>query len=40
MNSLNQYTDLIDAANSLVWQMHEAAELISREDFRRNLKLD
>lgn len=36
----DHYSDLIETVLSVNWQIHEAAELISREDFRRNLKLD
>lgn len=37
---VDHYSDLIETTLSVNWQIHEAAELISREDFRRNLKLD
>lgn len=36
----DHYSDLIDVAISVNWQIHERAELISRDDFRRNLKLE
>lgn len=37
---VDHYSDLIELAMSLNWQIHEAAELIERDDFRKNLKLD
>lgn len=36
----DHYSDLIETTLTVNWQIHEAAELISRDDFRRNLKLD
>lgn len=36
----DHYSDLLEIIISLNWQVHERAELISRDDFRRNLKLD
>ena len=35
---LDHYSDLIQVALDTNWQIHSAAELISRDDFRRNLK--
>ena len=37
---VDHYSDLIETTLTINWQIHEAAGLISREDFRRNLKLD
>ena len=37
---VDHYSDLIETVLSVNWQIHEAAELISREDFRRTLKLN
>ena len=37
---VNDYTDLIETALEVNWKNHSAAEAISRDDFRRNLKLD
>ena len=37
---VNHYSDLIETVLSINWQIHEAAELIERDDFRKNLKLD
>ena len=36
---VDHYSDLIETTLSISWQIHEAAELINREDFRRNLEL-
>lgn len=36
----DHYSDLIEQAIALNWKNHDAAEAISREDFRHNLKLD
>lgn len=33
----DHYSELIDTIMSLNWQVHEAAELISEDDFRRVL---
>ncbi len=37
---VDHYSDLIAMAIALNWKNHDAAEAISRDDFRRNLKLD
>ena len=36
---LDHYSDLIQVALDLNWEIHTAAEAISRDDFRRNIKL-
>jgi hypothetical protein len=36
---LDHYSDLIQVALDLNWDIHNAAEAISRDDFRRNIKL-
>lgn len=35
----DHYSDLIQVALDINWSNHEAAEQISRDDFRRNLKI-
>ncbi|MGL6341362.1 MAG: hypothetical protein ACRC80_19740 [Waterburya sp.] len=37
---VDHYSDLIEMAIALNWKNHDAAEAISRDDFRRNLKLE
>ncbi|MEO0835921.1 MAG: hypothetical protein AAFY16_08035 [Cyanobacteria bacterium J06642_3] len=37
---VDHYSDLIQVALDTNWENHDLAESISRDDFRRNLKLD
>lgn len=37
---VDHYSDLIQIALDTNWKNHDAAEAISRDDFRRNLRLE
>lgn len=37
---IDHYSDLIDMIISINWENHDTAEAITRDDFRRNCKLD
>ena len=37
---VDHYSDLIQTALDTNWKNHDEAEAISRDDFRRNLKLE